>query len=90
MADIQFGQFGLTVLMTVFLGIAFKFADALEDRAKVLIALGLGIVLGLAGIPYNGLPWTFVNVFNHVITGILTGAAASGFYKWQDITIKGG
>ena len=84
MTELQFGNFTISVIIAVILGVSFKiFGDILDDRSKVLIAILVGIALGVVSIPYAGLEWTAVNIVNNVLSGFMSAAAASGLYTWQ-------
>jgi hypothetical protein len=73
--------------MTAFLAVVFSFAQ-LSDRLKNAIALFLGIGLSLAYLPYKGLPWTFVNIFDYSLYGFIQGAAAVGLWKTINIQVR--
>lgn len=91
MEELQFGQFGLSAVLMAVVGIVYKMAgDSLSDRWKVLIMILIGLGLGVLAIPYQGLPWTVVNIVNCLLVGLMSAAAASGFYSWQSKARAGG
>ncbi len=81
MDEVTFGKYALPVILMLFLSIAFKFAPAVQDRWKSLIALLAGLGLGILAIPYQGLPWTIVNIVDYSLYGLVQGAAATGLYE---------
>jgi hypothetical protein len=80
--SVTFGQYSVPVILTVLLSLVYKFTTV-PDKWKSLIAVVLGIGLGLAGIAYKGMPWSAVNIIDHVIYGLLMGASATGLYELQ-------
>ena len=78
--EVNLGQYAIPVLITVFLAIIFNFL-AIGDRYKSLIAIALGVGLGIIAIPYNKQPWTFVIIVDYVLYGMIAGAAAVGLYE---------
>ena len=84
MDELQFGAFTLSVIIAVVLGVCYKLVGDkhLTDRMKVLIAMGVGVGLGVVSVPYAGLEWTVVNIVNNVLSGFMSAAAASGLYTW--------
>lgn len=79
--EINFGQYSLPVLITVFLAITFKAVPSISDAVKPFIAIFLGIGLGVVGMFYAGLAPTFPIVVDHVLYGLMTGAAAVGLWE---------
>lgn len=84
---VKFGAYALPFLMTVFLAIIFSFAE-FSARIKNAVALGLGIGLAICYLPYKELPWTFVNIFDYALYGLIQGAAAVGLWKTINIQIR--
>lgn len=80
--EVNLGQYTIPGLITLFLMIIFNFL-AIGDRYKPLIAIGLGVGLGILAIPYNRQPWEFVIIVDCVLYGIIAGAAAVGLYEGQ-------
>ena len=84
MQEVQLGQYGIPVLITIFLMVVYNFAgDKIPKRARPLIAIGLGVILSLLAIGYSELDYTFVNIIDYVFYGIMMGASASGLYEGQ-------
>jgi hypothetical protein len=98
MDEIQIGQFSLSVILYVALGIFFKgFPNKVDgekvscrvtDRWKAPVAVGLGMGLGLVGMMYSSLEWTAPNVINYLVSGFLSGASAVGLYEIQRSAIR--
>lgn len=84
---VKFGAYALPFLMTAFLAIIFSFAT-FSDRIKNAVAILLGIGLSIAYLPYKGLPWTFVNIFDYTLYGLIQGAAAVGLWKTINIQVR--
>ncbi len=80
MDEVTFGQYALPVLLTVLLGFLYKFVS-IPDKFKAGIAVICGMGLGILGIVYNGIPWSAVNIIDHLIYGFMMGAAAIGIYE---------
>lgn len=83
MEEVTFGKYAVPIILTVLLGLVYKFQPRIQDRWKSLIAVGFGIGLGLLAIPYKGFPWTVVNIVDHTIYGFMVGASAIGLYELQ-------
>ncbi len=88
--SVEFGQYGIPVILTVILAIVYKYLPAIKDndKYKATIAVCVGIALGILAIPYKGLDWTIVNLVDHVLFGLMTGAAAVGLYELQRTVTK--
>ena len=82
MEDITFGQYALPVILTVILGIVYKFLS-FGDKYKALLAVVIGMGLGILSIPYKGMPWTVVTTVDALIYGLMVGASAVGLYELQ-------
>ena len=87
MDDITFGGYAVPLILTVILAIVYKFVT-FGDRYKALLAVGVGIGLGILAIPYKGLDWTVVYVVDYALYGFMTGAAAVGIYELQRTVTK--
>lgn len=88
MEEVTFGQYAVPVILTVVLGIVYRLVGTIPDKYKAVIAVGCGILLGLLAVPYNGLPWTVVNIVDHVIYGLMVGASAIGLWELQRTVTK--
>ena len=82
MQEVTFGQYAIPVILTVVLGLIYRLVVVL-DKFKAVIAVGIGVVLGMIAIPYGGLEWTIVNVVDMIIYGLMVGASAVGLYELQ-------
>ena len=87
MEEVTFGQYSVPIILTVILAIIYKFIT-FGDKYKALLAVCVGILLGLLAIPYKGVDWTIVNVVDHALYGLMTGAAAVGLYELQRTVTK--
>jgi len=82
MEEVSFGAYAAPVLLTVILGIVYKFVDA-TGKWKVLIAVLCGIGLGVLAIAYQGKEWSIVNIVDFAIYGLMLGASAIGLHQMQ-------
>jgi len=82
-ASIEFGGIGASVIITLILMIVFNFAPELSNKWKISIAILCGLGFGLLKIPYDGLPWTVVNLVNNLLQGFMVGAGAIGLHQMQ-------
>jgi len=85
--EVEFGQYAVPVILTVILGIIYKFIP-FRDKYKALIAVIIGIGLGILAIPYKGMPWNVVSVVDHVIYGLMVGSSAVGLYELSRTVTK--
>ena len=88
--EIVFGNYSIPIILTVILAIVYKYLPAFKDhdKYKASIAVGAGIILGILAIAYKGIPWTTVNIVDHTLYGLMTGAAAVGLYELQRTVTK--
>ncbi len=94
--EINFGQYALPVVLTVFLAIIYKIAgnpdgtSTIPDRAKPIIAICLGIGLGIVGMFYQAIAPSFKNIVDHILYGLMAGAAAVGLWEGFRATVHPG
>jgi len=89
MEEVQLGQYGVPVLLTIILMIIYNFAgEKIPKRVRPLLAIGLGIVLSLVAIGYKGIDFTFINVVDHVLYGLIMGSSVVGLYEGQKVIRK--
>jgi len=79
--EVAFGKYALPVILYVVLGLIYKILPSIPNRAKILIAVILGVTISLIAIQYSGKPWTTVNVVDHILYGLFAGTAAGGLYE---------
>ena len=85
MNEIQFGQFGLSVVLAMVTGVIFKICgECITERLKVAIMVLCGVGLGILAIPYQALQWTVVNIVNCLLVGFAAASSASGLYSWMN------
>jgi len=82
MQEIKFGAYALPVILTVILGIVYKLVP-FSDKYKAVLAVLVGIGLGILSIPYKGIPWNIVTIVDACIYGLMVGASAVGLYELQ-------
>jgi len=80
MEEVTFGQYGLPVILTIIMGVAYKFVN-ITDKYKALICIGIGTGLGLLALAYNELAWTVPNIVDYGLYGFMSGASAVGLYE---------
>lgn len=78
--EVSLGKYSIPVIMMVILGLFYKI-PGIKNKHKPLLAIAIGIVLGIIAIPYTGKAFTFVNVVDFVLYGLMTGASAVGLYE---------
>jgi TctA family transporter len=78
--EITFGEFTLSSVVAVLLGVVFEAAPTFPSQYKKLIAILLGITLAMLGIVVQAGAWTAANVVLHLVAGIMYGVAAIGTY----------
>lgn len=86
--EVKLGQYALPAILMVILGVIYKVAESIPDRVKPLIALGVGVALGLIALRYANAAWTFSNIIDFVLYGFMTGASAIGLYEMSRAVIN--
>ena len=87
--EVTYGQYAMPVILTVILGLIYKVAgDCIPDRIKPVLAVMIGLSLGILWIPYNGLDWSVKEIVDHLIYGLMVGASAVGLYELQRSAVK--
>jgi len=87
MEEIQIGQIGLSVLITVIMGIIYKFfenpdgSSSIADKWKTLMVIVVGIGLAMVAMVYNAIAWTAQNTISYLVNGFMAGCAAIGLWK---------
>jgi hypothetical protein len=87
MNEVNFGQYALPVILMVGLGFIYKLFDRADgtsyipNRLKPLIAIGLGMALGIVGMFYNGIQPIFKNIVDYLLYGFMAGAGAVGLWE---------
>jgi len=79
--DISLAGYSLPVILTVILGIIYKIIPSVPDRFKALIAIIIGVGIGLIAMCYQGRVLDFKTVIDGILSGLMTGAAAVGLYE---------
>jgi len=87
MGDVQFGSMAASAILMGILALIYKVCtkedgtESIPNRLKPLLAVGLGIVLGIVGMYYNELAANFKNIVNHVLIGLNIGLSAVGLWE---------
>ena len=88
MQEISFGQYALPVILMVVLAFVYKIAGQegdqpgyISNRAKPLIAIAVGIGLGIVGMYYKGIAPSFKAVVDYVLYGFMTGCSTVGLWE---------
>jgi len=86
--EINFGSYALPVVLMVMLSLFYRIVGkgVVGNRWKALIAVVVGVGLGVAGIAYNAQPWTAQVIIDYALYGFMQGAAAVGLWE---VTTKG-
>jgi hypothetical protein len=89
MDEISLGAYSLPLILSVFLGIVYKYWSTLADRYKSLIALGFGALLGILAMFYNAeAPYTIKMIVDYFLAGFMAGASAVGLYEAGRAIVK--
>lgn len=86
--ELALAGYGLPLILMVVLGVVYKVVPAVPDRYKALIAVAVGIGLGLVTIVYEGVGWNAKTVIEGVLSGLMTGAASVGLYEVSRTKVK--
>jgi len=86
--EVKLGQYALPAILMVILGVIYKMAEGIPDRWKPLIAMGVGVGLGLVALEYGKVAWTFTNAVDYILYGFMAGASAVGLYEMSRAVIK--
>ena len=84
---VVFGQFGMSVVISVILGVIFKRwenpdgSSSLKAWKKTWIACAVGMIFGLIGMVYMGIVFSAKNVILYLITGFMTGTTSIGMFE---------
>jgi len=86
--EIVFGEYALPLVLMVILALFYRIVGdgVVSNRWKSVIAVFAGVGLGIAGISYNGQPWTAQVIIDYALYGFMQGAAAVGLWE---VTSKG-
>ncbi len=87
--EISFGQYALPVILMVVLSFVYKVAGQqgdtpgmISNRFKPIIAIFIGVGLGIVALFYNAIaPITFKVVVDYVLYGFMTGCSAIGLWE---------
>lgn len=94
MSEVNLGQYAVPVILTVVLGIIYKLLDKpdgtsyLNNKFKPLIAIALGIIIGIVSMFYKGTPVTFQVWVDYILYGLMTGASAVGLWEGVRATVN--
>jgi len=77
---ITLGKYSLPVILSLILNLVFK-KTTIADDLKPYIAVGCGMILGVAALFYNNIPVSFPLVMDYVLAGAVAGTSATGIYE---------
>jgi len=93
MEELQLGQYGVPVILTVLLGFVYKVINLGDEvgsnRIKVILSVVCGIALGLLALVYkcqlpdSKLIFNFVSIVDYILYGFMLGCSAIGIYELQ-------
>ena len=86
--EMTIGTIGVAALLTLVLQVDFNLASTIPDKWKSFIAMGTGIVLGIAAMFYNVADITVAIVIEYIVGGLMLGAAAVGLYEGERTVLK--
>lgn len=93
MQEISFGQYGLSVILTVVMGFVYMLCRkqdgtaCMSDKWKNLIVILIGLALGLLSIWYAGKLPNIKNIVNGLLDGFFTSMSAVGLWKTVGIQV---
>ena len=95
MGEVNFGQYALPVILMVILSLIYKvFGEDIGkpgvicNKAKPIIAICVGMGLGIMGIYYNSVPLTFKSFIDYLLYGFMAGCSAIGLWEGVRATIN--
>ena len=93
--EVTFGQYALPVILTVVLAVVYKVfgqseggPGAISDRAKPIIAIALGLALGILGLFYVGVEVTLKNIVDYALYGFMAGCSSVGLWELTRATVN--
>lgn len=82
--EMTIGQYAVPFVLSIIMGLIYKFVPVITDRYKALLTVIIGVVLAVISMYYAGPETvTFQMWANSLIGGILIGAGAIGIYEVQ-------
>ena len=81
--EVELGGYALPVILSIILGLIYKFTGVIPDKWKALVSVICGMALGNLSLAYKGLDWTIVNIVDYNLYGLMLGASAIGLYELQ-------
>lgn len=80
--EMKLGGYGVSVILTVVMGLIYKFVPAIPDQFKALITIAIGLLLSIAAMFYAPPEViTFKTWIDYVVSGIFLGCGAIGVYE---------
>ncbi|MFA7000273.1 MAG: holin [Candidatus Paceibacterota bacterium] len=78
--EAMLGQYGITVILTVILSLFYR-GSSLDNRWKPLIAILIGMALGVVAMIYQGTPFAARPLIDALLGGFMSGASMVGLYE---------
>ena len=79
--EITFGEFTLSSVVAILLGVTFQSVPSIPDNYKNLIALLFGLFLGLLGVWVEGHFWSAKVAILHGISGVMYGVPSESLSR---------
>lgn len=92
MQEVSLGQYAIPFLITTLLAFVFKPFDnpdgtsKIKDWLKGYIAAGIGVLIGIVAMFYEGKPITFISWVDYTLYGFIQGTSAIGIFKLAQFT----
>jgi hypothetical protein len=83
MEELTIGKYAASVIEAAVLAFIFSVIPDLSDRTKAIIAVLLGVGLGMVAVKFYGAAWDFKTVVSNGLDGFFVGLAAVGVYRIQ-------
>jgi hypothetical protein len=79
--EITFGKYSLPLIIWIILSIVYRVWESFPNRAKVPVAVAIGLIFGLLFIGYSGSEYNMKNVVDHILFGLMAGLTSAGLYE---------
>jgi len=87
--ELTLAGYSVPILVSIILGLFYKFVPSIPDRLKTPLSVLFGILLGIVAMYYNKEgPLDFRIWIDHILYGMMVGTSATGLYELQRSALK--